>query len=153
MFSGRILGFVGACVLASATLASALAATPASNSVNIKLSFDIAAGAEAWVANGPGLCRSGTTTAADIPYIQFGDPFKIVMNKELTCDDGTGSIFIELSAGQPGWPSSPTSNGGWIITGGTGDYANAVGGGMFTSRRGSPRDAVGVDQMQGVIVR
>jgi hypothetical protein len=102
MFRGRILGFIGACVLTSATLASALAATPASNSVNIKLSFDIAAGTEVWVASGPGLCRSGTTTAADIPYIEFGDPFKIVMNKELSCDDGTGSIFIELSAGQPG---------------------------------------------------
>lgn len=153
MSIGRVLGFIAAIVLAAAMLVPALAAAPASNVVNIRLTFDLAAGTEAWVGSGPGVCRSGTTTAADIPYIEFGDPFKIVMNKELTCDDGSGSFVIQLSAGQPGWPNSPTSNGGWVVTGGTGDYENAVGGGTFTGRRGSPRDQVGFETLQGVIVR
>jgi hypothetical protein len=149
MSAGRVLGFLAGIVLVAATLVPALAAAPASSVVNIKLTFDLAAETEAWVASGPGVCRSGTTTAASISYIEF-EPFKIVMDKELTCDDGSGSFLIRLSSGQV---ANPTSTGGWIVTGGSGAYENAVGGGSFSSCRGSPRDQVGFEMMHGVIIR
>ena len=147
----RILTLGMAAVLAIAVVVPALAAAPGQRQATIQLTFDVADGSESFVASGAGFCSSGWADGGVIEYIEFGDSFKILMTKTLHCDDGSGDLQIRLSAGEP--TGSPTRSGGWIVVGGTGDYATAVGGGTMTAKTRYPHDSQGVDTMIGVITR
>jgi hypothetical protein len=144
-----ILGLLA--ILMIGLAAPALAATPGSRTVTIQLTFDDATGNESFVASGPGICAGGIADQRNIEFIQFDDSFSIRMTKRLVCDDGSGSIDIYLSAGEQA--GSPTRSGGWAITGGSGDYADAVGGGTLTAKGRYPGDPVGVDTMTGAVTR
>ena len=150
MTTTRILGLVAAAALAIALAVPALGSTPGERVTTIQLTFDIATAAETFVGSGPGICRSGTADQQSISFIQVDEDFSIRMTKRLVCDDGSGTLDIFLSAGEP--LGSPTRSGGWAITGGTGEYAEAVGGGTLTAKPRQP-DTSGVDTMTGTITK
>ncbi|MEW5991111.1 MAG: hypothetical protein AB1736_07155 [Chloroflexota bacterium] len=151
MRAKRLLLIGGAAVMALAIVAPALASTPGERVTTIQLTFDVSTGNETFTSSGPGFCRSGLTVDANILYFEADEEFKILMTKVFRCDDGSGDLAIELSAGEP--LGSQTRSGGWIVTGGTGDYATAVGGGTLSAKGRYPFDLVGADTMTGVIVR
>ena len=147
----RVLVLGVAAVLALAMVVPTLAAVPGERQVTIKLTFDVDTGAQTFTSSGPGLCRSGWADEQDISYIEFGATFKIRLTKWLRCDDGSGDVQIQLSAGEP--DGSPARSGGWVVIDGTGVYEGAVGGGTLATKTRYPQDGVGVDTMTGAITR
>jgi hypothetical protein len=150
MSSKRILVLAVAMVLAVAAVAPTLAATPGSRLTTIQLTFNVETAEETFVGSGPGICSSGRGTDQSIAYIEVGESFKILMTKWLRCDDASGDLQIELSAGEP--LGSQTRSGGWVVIAGTGVYERAVGGGTLSAKGHYPNDALGVDTMTGVVV-
>ena len=147
----RILGVAVAVALAIAAVAPTIAATPGSRLSTIQLTFDVETSQEMFVASGPGFCPKGRGTDQSITYIEAGESFKILMTKWLRCDDGSGDLQIQLSAGEP--LGSQTRSGGWVIIAGTGEYEHAVGGGTLSAKGRYPFDPSGVDTMSGVVIR
>ena len=149
MASKRIGGLLAATFLAVALAVPTFAATPGSRVTTIQLTTNLGTD-ETFVASGPGFCPSGTADSQDVHFIEFDDAFSIRMTKRLVCDDGSGTLDIYLSAGEPvGFPRS----GGWAVTGGTGDYASAVGGGTLAAHERNVTDTLGIDTMTGTITR
>jgi len=146
----RIIGLLGMVVLVGMLAAPTLAATPGSGLVRIQLTFVAGGWDETFVASGPGICTSGTADEQDPWFFSFEDGFRVRMSKRLICDDGSGWFRIVLSAGQTG---EGQTSGGWAIVEGSGDYANAVGGGTITATSRNPDDGLGVDTMTGMLYR
>ena len=77
------------------------------------------------------ICPTGTVLDLGVigAGFQSGRGGQILVLKELTCDDGSGTIFVRLAVhfrdgGQGG---VPTGSFTWVIVGGTGDYADLQG--------------------------
>ena len=153
MSTKRVLFIIAALVLLALSVAPTLAAAPGLRTATIQLASDVEnPDNQTFVASGPGICRSGWADGQDITYIEFGEAFKIRLTKWLHCDDGSGDIQIELSAGRPA-DVTPTLSGGWIIIAGTGAYETAVGGGTMSAKLRSPNDTFVLDTMTGMITK
>jgi hypothetical protein len=88
-----------------------------------------------------GICPSGTAQSFGFHQAGQGRATTFHLYKTLTCDDGSGTLTIRVEAGLVF--GSPGTVGGWSVVNGTGDYADAHGGGMIvgTSFDGGIEDA------------
>ena len=134
----------------SPLLAAPASAAGASESISIVSTVDFATGSETFVAEGGGLCRSGTAFVSNGPYIRERGVSTFLLNKGFTCDDGSGTFFVELRV----WysPCAATDRGVWTVLGGTGAYASLKGQGQVvgTYTPGPCSDATGlVDHYTG----
>jgi hypothetical protein len=80
-----------------------------------------------------------------------GFPFSVLAERTLTCDDGSGSFFIQLHAqflpnGEPG-----TAGGSWTAIGGTDAYSDLRGAGTFVVTF-SPDSPSGTETLTGFVV-
>lgn len=114
-------------VLAVLALAIAVPGVAArARSIEITLDANFATGVETFTAEG-GFCPSGSAASSDLRINGGGSGLSFHVTKVLTCDDSTGSITIEVDAATHAW--SPQDQGGWSVSGGSGDWASARGGG------------------------
>lgn len=76
-----------------------------------------------------GICPSGAAQSFGFQQAGQGRATTFHLYKTLTCDDASGTLTIRVEArlvfGSPG------TVGGWSVVDGTGDYADARGGGMI----------------------
>jgi hypothetical protein len=129
--------------------ALALVAGPASaagGAVRITLDVNFGTGVEQFTATGA-FCPAGAAESFDTWSTGRGATVFHV-TKVLTCADGSGSLTIDLDAPFIGVKGGTI--GGWRVTGGTGDYADASGGGQIVGV-GSPTGIV--DTYTGIVRR
>lgn len=110
---------------------AAIAAQGATTRVTISSTTDFTTGAETFVAQGGGLCPSGTAFVSNGVFTrEHGQIAEFLLDKGFTCADGTGTFFLRLRA----WytPCEPTDSGVWTVIGGTGAYATLKGQGQLT---------------------
>ncbi len=113
--------FIGAIALA---LSVAAPASAAAAPVRIDLHVDFSTG-ETFTADG--FCASGEALSFGHHVVGNGRAAVFHLYKTFTCDDGSGSLTIHLSAAAVFGMSGTI--GGWNVVGGTGDYARVRGGG------------------------
>jgi hypothetical protein len=120
----------GVAILALGLFAPAIATARAGDTVEIELDVNfLTDGTETFTADGA-FCASGTATTDDLWIVgngAHGLSFHVI--KTLTCSNGTDSITIEVDAATH--QGSGGDQGGWSVKGGTGEYANARGGGVI----------------------
>ena len=116
----RVMTVVSTAVVLLALAAPAAAVEP----VTIDLHVDFASG-ETFTADG--FCASGTAESFGVKIVGAGRATTFHLFKTLTCDDGSGTLTIRVSAVNVfGFPGTV---GGWNVVSGTGDYAATHGGG------------------------
>ena len=129
--------------------ALALVAAPASaagGAVRITLDVNFGTGVEQFTATGA-FCPAGEAESFDT-WVTGGGATVFHLTKVFTCADGSGTLAIDLDAPFIGVKGGTI--GGWRVTGGTGDYAGATGGGHLVGV-GSPTGIV--DTYSGVVRR
>lgn len=107
-----------------------------------------------FVAAGGGLCPTGTAEiVGEASLTERPNMLTFELDKEFTCDDGTGSFVVHILAR---WsPCNPTDHGVWGITSGTGAYADLSGHGQLvgTYFPAACQEEGIVDAMRGVVHR
>jgi hypothetical protein len=129
--------------------ALAVAAAPASaagGAVRITLDVNFGTGVEQFTASGA-FCPAGDAESFDSWATGRGATVFHV-TKVFACEDGSGTLTIDLDAAFIGVKGGTI--GGWHVTGGTGDYARATGGGQIVGI-GSPKGIV--DTYSGIVRR
>jgi hypothetical protein len=129
--------------------ALALAAAPASaagGAVRITLDVNFGTGVEQFTATGA-FCPAGVAESFDTRVTGRGATV-FHLTKVFTCEDGSGTLAIHLDA--PFIGAKGGTIGGWRVTGGTGDYAGATGGGHLEGV-GSPTGIT--DTYTGIVRR
>ena len=129
--------------------ALALAAAPASaagGAIRITLDVNFETGVEQFTATGA-FCPAGEAESFDT-WVTGRGTNVFHLTKVFTCADGSGTLAIHLDA--PFIGALGGTIGGWRVTGGTGDYAGATGGGHLTGA-GSPTGIV--DTYTGIVRR
>ena len=114
---------IGAAVVAVLAVAPVSAAA---EKVTIDLHVDFELG-ETFTASG--FCESGTAESFGHLIVGQGRATTFHLFKTLTCDDGSGTLTIRVEAS--GVFGFGGTIGGWIVVGGTGDYATTRGGGSI----------------------
>ena len=122
-----------ASLIVGAAAALAIVASPATAAggrpLTITLEGNFTTGVETFTASGA-FCPSGSAVSFDFwrtGGASYNNQFHL--SKTFTCDDGSGSLTIHLNAA---WVNTHGGTiGGWQITGGTGAYAGASGGGQI----------------------
>jgi hypothetical protein len=130
-------GAFGGAILAAIVLSAPVSASTA-EPVEIDLHV-VFGGPETF--NAAGFCPSGTAQSFGFHQAGQGRATTFHLYKTLTCGDGSGTLTIRVEAGLVF--GSPGTVGGWSVVNGTGDYADARGGGMIvgTSFDGGIDDA------------
>ena len=136
--------------IAAAALLLALANTAtAASGVEITLhnSFNTT-GEETFTATG-GFCAAGSAETSDLRIVggRAGLSFHLV--KTLTCDDGSGTLVINVDVATARGHAAD-ARGGWSIAGGTDRWAGARGGGEIFADY-VPEGSI--DHYTGVITR
>ena len=130
-----------------AVLAMAVAPVAAGDgSVTIVSDVNFRTGAEKFTADGA-FCPSGSGVTTE-QSSSGGGSMVFHVAKAFTCKDGSGSLYIELDAVFN--PQQGGTTGGWTVVGGTGDWANASGGGQI---EGTPTRKGILDTYTGTINR
>jgi hypothetical protein len=106
------------------TLALSAPVAAAAEPVRIDLHADFAEG-ETFTADG--FCASGTAESFGFHQAGMGRATTFHLFKTLTCDDGSGSLTIRVNAAAVDGFGGTV--GGWNVVSGTGEYADARGGG------------------------
>jgi len=111
-------------------LLAAVAASPAAASGKVSITLDVntTAGTETFTAGGA-FCPSGTAVSQDFHFGGGGWAGTFHLQKVLTCDDGSGTLTINVDAATA--HDAPTDQGGWSVASGTGVYAGTTGGGRI----------------------
>jgi len=131
--------------IAAAALVAAPVAAGGAQPVTITLSVDFGAGTEDFTATGA-FCPTGS--AETTSNSRTGGPTGVFhVDKTFICDDDSGTLSISLDAVFQNKKGGTV--GGWRITGGTGDYAGAVGGGQIVGVGTS----VGIDDTYSGVIR
>jgi hypothetical protein len=140
----RITALALASVAAVALVAGPVAASGA-QPVTITLTVDFTADTELFTATGA-FCPSGSAETFNFRPTGGGTTV-FHLTKTFTCQNGD-SLTVDLSAVFQGKRNGTV--GGWTVTGGTGAYAGAMGGGRIVGV-GTPTGII--DTYTGVIVR
>ncbi len=140
----RITALALASVAAVALMAGPVAAG-GSQPVTITLAVDLNAGTEVFTASGA-FCPSGSAESSNFRPTGGGTTV-FHLTKTFICQNGD-SLTIDLNAVFQGKRNGTV--GGWTVTGGTGAYAGAKGGGHIVGV-GTPTGII--DTYTGVIVR
>ncbi len=135
--------------LVAGLVAAALLAPSASaaSRVEVTLTVEGAGVSETFTATG-GFCPSGTAESFDFRFAGGGRAGTFHLKKTFTCDNGSGSLTIDLSAATAN--GSPQDQGGWRVVSGTGDYDGIGGGGNLV---GNYTDTGIIDHYVGVLTR
>lgn len=124
------LGLTFGVVLTLLVAPTASAAAPPTTVLTIDIVFDVS---EDFTATGGVICESGTAETDLHGFTGGGAQGRGVLTfhliKTLTCDDGSGTFQILVSAATA--PSSPGTLGGFSVVGGTGDYTGLRGAGSL----------------------
>ena len=140
---GSVLGMLLGLLVAPV----ASAAAPPTTVLTIDVLFE---GGETFTATGGVICDSGTAVTDPVFVAGFGrmglgvGTFHLI--KTLTCDDGSGTFQILVNAATA--PSSPGTLGGFVVVGGTGDYAGLRGAGSLV---GTGKDGGITDVYTGML--
>jgi hypothetical protein len=112
----------------AAILLLVVATQPAAAAGKVSITIDVnqASGTELFTADGP-FCDSGSATSGDFFFAGGGRAGTFHLQKILTCDDGSGTLTINVDAATAN--GADHDQGGWSVASGTGDYAGASGGG------------------------
>jgi hypothetical protein len=122
----RRAGVLVTAVVASLALAGA-ASGAATQPVRIDLHVNFETGVETFTATG--FCPEGTAESFGFHQAGQGRATTFHLFKTLTCEDDSGTLTIRVEASSVfGFPGTI---GGWSVVGGTGDYANTMGGGKI----------------------
>jgi len=124
--------------LAILPLGSGLATGAPAGAVEITLDANFVTGAEVFTASGA-FCDSGTATTDELRIVGGGSGLSFHVVKTLTCEDGSGSLTIDVDAATHAW--APGDQGGWAVRSGSGEWSSAAGGGRaaFASARSRSR--------------
>jgi len=98
----------------------------AADRVSITIDVNVTTGTELFTADGP-FCASGSATSGNFFFGGGGRAGTFHLQKVLTCDDGSGTLTINVDAATAN--GSDHDQGGWSVASGTGDYAGVSGGG------------------------
>jgi len=115
--ASQVVGVVAALMLTAAPVSAG------DGSVTITLDVNFRSGTEKFIATGA-FCPSGSAVSTQNSFT--GRVFHVA--KTFTCKNGSGTLSIELNASG----NDTGTSGGWTVVGGTGDYADASGGGQIT---------------------
>lgn len=118
---GRLRQAAVGALLTGLLLLTAQPVTAAAEPVTINLHAVFEPSDETFTATG--FCPEGS--AETIGFRFAGRTFHLF--KELTCDDGSGTLIIRVEANLTWYGTI----GGWNVVGGTGDYAGVRGGGQL----------------------
>lgn len=111
-----------------AMLAAIVAASPVAAGSRLVITLDVVFGVgEHFTAQGA-FCPSGSAVSDTWVSGHIPGRLQFHVDKVLTCDDGSGDLWLSLTATQ----TFTGTTGGWKIVGGTGAYAGASGGGQVT---------------------
>lgn len=131
--------------IAVLALAASPVAADGARPVTITLDVDIVAGTETFTATGA-FCPVGEAESFD-GVVTGGPTVVFHLTKVFTCEGGS-TLTVDLDAVFQNKRGGTV--GGWRITGGTGDYAGATGGGQIV---GEGTTTGIIDTYTGVIVR
>jgi hypothetical protein len=125
MFS--VLRRITSLAIGGALLVLTAAPVQATGAVATTISIHIVGSTETFTTTGGALCPSGSSASSGFRFAGGGRAGTFHLDKTLTCDDGSGTFTISVNAATAN--GSPTDQGGWSVTGGTGAYASLSGGG------------------------
>ncbi len=130
--------FIRPAMAAILLLAAATQPAAAAGTVSITIDVNQSAGTELFTADGP-FCASGSAISGNFTFAGGGRASTFHLQKVLTCDDGSGTLTINVDAATAN--GADHDQGGWSVASGTGDYATASGGGRL----------VGYYQQDGIV--
>jgi hypothetical protein len=136
---------IGPALAATVLLVLATQPVAAASTVTITIDVDQATGTELFTADGP-FCASGAAASGNFVFAGGGRAGTFHLQKVLTCDDGSGTLTINVDAATAN--GADHDQGGWSVVSGTGDYAGASGGGSLV---GSYDEDGIVDHYTGVL--
>lgn len=125
---GRVILFVVCAALLAAPAATA--SPPQAVTISSNLFFATESGT--FTATGDVICPSGTIENVGTLFVGFqsGRAAQILARHEFTCADGSGSFVLQLTAALDF--EDGTSEFGWSVLKGTGDYSKLHGTGAGT---------------------
>ncbi|MEO5965747.1 MAG: hypothetical protein ABIR11_09805 [Candidatus Limnocylindrales bacterium] len=124
----RIASLILGTVAAAALVVAPVAATGGSRAVTITLDVNFGTGDQVFTATGA-FCPAGTAEAFTTKVSGRGS-LVFHVTRTFICTGGVDTLTIDLHAGTSA--QFDGTSGGWTVTGGTGAYAGASGGGQIT---------------------
>ncbi|HEX9044582.1 MAG TPA: hypothetical protein VF802_06110 [Candidatus Limnocylindrales bacterium] len=118
---------------AAGLLALGLAAPVVSASTRVEIVLDnhfLTTGVETFTASG--FCPSGSAVTSNLVIVGGSHGLTFHLDKTLTCNDGSGTLSIHVDAATS-YGTYTGDQGGWSVTGGTGAWAGATGGGQLVA--------------------